>query len=220
MTDVPGRPGAAWIDLYWIPLGAGQNSVRINGIVYEATLAALQRRGRCDLYHAVLELRVPSGHYWIEMTPVPDRHGDRRGVVAQGPVGLAALGRFRLFRYEIRCWPDGVVPDLAYAVDSPVRLTTDLLMAQRVFDFLPRVPTLVWGRDECSVGDMWSCNSIISWTLARAGVDVSSIRMPTHARAPGWEAGIAIAHAKCNRLRTATVTGSGVPEGAPIGKGP
>ncbi len=40
----------------------------------------------------------------IEMTPIPDRHGDRRGVVAEGAVGSRWLGKLRRFRYEIHRW--------------------------------------------------------------------------------------------------------------------
>ena len=38
------------MDLYWIPLGAGGNSVRFNGRIYEAIKAAREHRLRCDLY--------------------------------------------------------------------------------------------------------------------------------------------------------------------------
>jgi hypothetical protein len=44
------------IDLYWLPLGAGGHSVRLNGLVFEAVAAGLARRVRCDLYHAGLEV--------------------------------------------------------------------------------------------------------------------------------------------------------------------
>jgi hypothetical protein len=63
------------IDLYWLPLGAGGHSVRLNGRVFEAVVAALERRPRCDLYHSALEVRVADGRYTIESAPVPDAHG-------------------------------------------------------------------------------------------------------------------------------------------------
>jgi hypothetical protein len=47
---------------------------------------------------------VPDGRFVIEMTPVPDRRGQQRGVVAGGAVGSRWLGRFRLFQYEVRRW--------------------------------------------------------------------------------------------------------------------
>lgn len=183
----------ASVDLYWIPLGAGAHSVRPNGIVYEAVSALVHGRGRCDLYHSALEVTLPSGRFMVEMTPVPDGAGADRGVVAEGAVGLRVAGRLRLFRYEVRRWRDGVVPDTGYAVDSPVRVADDLRCVQAVFDLLPRVPTPVWGRDELHAGEWWTCNSITSWVLAAAGVDVDAITFPPRARAPGWDAGIAVA---------------------------
>ena len=48
------------VDLYWIPLGAGANVVRVSGKVFEAVSALAQRRGRCDLYHSALVVHVPS----------------------------------------------------------------------------------------------------------------------------------------------------------------
>ena len=32
------------VDLYWLPLGAGGHSVRLNGLVFEAVVARLERR--------------------------------------------------------------------------------------------------------------------------------------------------------------------------------
>ena len=181
------------VDLHWIPLGAGGHVVRWNGRVYEAISAWRQHRGRLDIYHAALLIELPSGHWIVEMTPVPRGDGAARGVVARGPVGLRPLGALRLFRYELRRWKDGVVPDLDAAVASPVRVTSEPAEAQRIFDLLPRVPTPTWGRDELDAGEMWTCNSVISWTLVRAGIDMQTVPLPPHARAPGWQAGAAVA---------------------------
>jgi hypothetical protein len=188
MTD-PSGPHAGSVDLYWIPLGAGTSSVRGNGIVYEAIASAVQRRPRCDLYHCALAILLEEGRFMVEMTPVPDGDAAARGVVAVGPVGVRTAGRLRLFRYEIRRWRDGSVPDIRYAVASPIRVTGDPAVARRVFDVLPSCPPLVWGRDEARTGDMWSCNSIVSWALTRAGVDPSRVPLPPGGRAPGWDAG-------------------------------
>jgi len=54
-------------------------------------------------------------------------------------------------------------------------------------------PVPVWGRDELDAGEMWNSNSLISWLLVRAGIRVDAIRPPQDGRAPGWEAGIAVA---------------------------
>ena len=186
-------PGMAGIDLYWLPLGAGGHFVRLNGRVYEACDAAIHRRSRCDLYHSALEVHVPSSRFVIEQTPVPDARGDQRGVGAEGAVGSRWAARLRIFRYEIRCWRDGVIADLSEAVESPQRLTEDPAVAQRLLDLAPQVPTLVWGRDELHAGEMWNSNSIISWLIVSAGLDVSEVRLPARGRAPGWQAGFVVA---------------------------
>jgi hypothetical protein len=183
----------ASVDLYWIPLGAGGHSVRLNGIVYEALSAALQGRPRRDIYHCALEVRVPRGRYAIEMTPVPNGRSWERGVVVQGAVGSRWAGWCRLFRYEVRCWREGVIPDLGHALGGPIRLTDDAAVAEGVLEQLPLVPALTWGRDESGTGEMWSCNSIVSWALRRAGVDTGVIPLPPGGRAPGWDAGIMVA---------------------------
>jgi hypothetical protein len=181
------------VDLYWLPLGAGGHSVRLNGRVFEAVAARLERRARCDLYHSALEVRVPEGRFVIEQAPIPDGNGGERGVVAEGAVGSRWAGRFRIFRYEVRRWRGGVIPDVDEAVESPQRLTDDPDVAQRVIDLVPRVPTAVWGRDELSAGEMWNSNSIIAWLLARSGLDIDSIHPPAGGRAPGWDAGLIVA---------------------------
>ena len=52
----------------------------------------------------------------IEMTPIVDGQGHQRGLVAEGLVGTRWAGRFRMFRYEVRKWRNGVIPDLGEAV--------------------------------------------------------------------------------------------------------
>jgi hypothetical protein len=185
--------GGAAVELYWIPLGAGGHVVRLNGKVYERLAAWRERRLPLDLYHAALIVRVPEGYFTVESTPVPDGDGASRGVVGSGAVGSRLAGRVRIFRYELRCWRDGVIPDLAYAVESPRRLTEDQAVARRVLDLAPEIPTPVWGRDELQTGDMWNSNSIVSWLLVRAGFDVPAIGLPAGGRAPGWDAGLVAA---------------------------
>jgi len=181
------------IDLFWIPLGAGAHAAKVSGRMYEAIAAFLHGRRRCDLYHSALEVSTPEGRYVIEQTPVPDGHGERRGVLAEGPVGARWLGRFRLFRYEIRRWLGGSIPDVDEAVGSPVRVAEDLTIARRVLDVLPSIPTPVWGRNELDAGEMWNSNSIVAWVLSRGGVDVAALVPPPGGRAPGWNAGLVVA---------------------------
>lgn len=181
------------MDLYWLPLGAGGHSVRLNGQVFEFLAARLQRRPPCDLYHSAMVVRVPEGRFVIESAPVLRGDSEERGVVAGGPVGMDLAGRFRIFRYEVRRWAGGVIPDIAEAVESPRRLTSDSELARRVLDLVPSVPTPVWGRDELDAGEMWNSNSVISWLITRCGLDAESIRPPRAGRAPGWRAGVVVA---------------------------
>jgi hypothetical protein len=181
------------VDLFWIPLGAGAHIVKTSGRAYEALAALKQRRARGALYHSALEVTVPEGRFVIEQAPVPDRNGEQRGVVAEGPVGTKWAGRLRIFRYEIRCWRDGVIPDIRAAVGSPVRLTDDPATARSVLDLLPSIPTPVWGRDELAAGEMWNSNSVVAWVLTRAGIEDPSAQLPPGGRAPGWHAGSVVA---------------------------
>jgi hypothetical protein len=184
-------PGA--IDLHWIPLGAGAHVVRLSGKVYEAITAFIGRRPRCALYHTALEVGASDGRFVIESAPIRDSEGRERGVVAEGPVGTRWAERFRLFRYEIRRWRGGSIPDANEAVLSPVRVANDLVRAELILDLVPSVPTPVWGRDELRTGDMWNSNSLTSWLLVRAGVDTEHLQPPSGGRAPGWDAGLVVA---------------------------
>ena len=181
------------VDLYWLPLGAGGHSVRLNGRVFEAVAARLARRPPCDLYHSALVVRVPDGRFVIEQAPVRDKQR-RRARRCCRRCGRKPLG--------------GTFPDLplrgaplARRSDpghrrgrrEPTALTDDPLLAQRVLDLVPAVPRLVWGRDESQAGEMWNSNSLISWLIARSGLHVESVRPPAGGRAPGWDAGLVVA---------------------------
>jgi hypothetical protein len=194
-------PASAAVELYWLPLGAGGHFVRLNGRVYEALAARLGRRPACALYHSALQVHTPDGTFVIEQTPVPDLSGERRGVVAEGAVGCRWAGRLRTFRYEIRVWRGGNIPDVAEAVDSPRRLAEDADRARRVLDVVRDIPTPVWGRDELRTGEMWNSNAVIAWVIARSGMDAGAIRPPAGGRAPGWSAGVAVARRHEEALR-------------------
>jgi hypothetical protein len=185
-------PTAA-VDLYWIPLGAGGHSVRFNGRVFEAIEAARQHRKRCDLYHAALVIELDGDRYTIEVAPSPNADEASRGVVAMGPVGSRYLGRWRLFRYEVRCWRGGSIPDLVEAVGEPQRVTIDPGAVRRMLEVVTTIPTPVWGRDELRAGEMWNSNSVIAWVIATAGVPTDALQPPSHGRAPGWFSGIEVA---------------------------
>jgi hypothetical protein len=181
------------VNLYWLPLGAGGHCVRLNGRAFEALSARRQRRDPCDLYHSALEIQLGPARYVIEMAPVWNERAKDRGVVAEGPVGIRRAGRLRLFRYEVRCWRDGRIPDVDEAVESPRCLNTDPACAARIFDLVSLVPIAVWGRDDLETGDMWNSNSLTSWLIVRSGIDAEGIHPPAGGRAPGWEAGLVVA---------------------------
>jgi hypothetical protein len=108
-------------------------------------------------------------------------------------VGTGLAGGARLFRYEVRCWAGGEIPDRDEAVDSPQLVADDEGAARRVLELVPSVPVPVWGRDELGAGEMWNSNSVVSWLLESAGLDAGGIALPAAGRAPGWDAGIVIA---------------------------
>jgi hypothetical protein len=203
----------ATIELYWLPLGAGGWFVRLNGRIYEAIHAFLERRRPLDLYHSALQVRLPEGRFVIENCwPIPDADPDARGVVVQGPVGSRRIVRWRVFRYEVRRWLDGVIADAEEAVASPRVLSDDPRLARRLLDLVGSLPTPVWGRDELGTGEMWSSNSVISWLLARNGLAADATSPPAGGRAPGWAAGLVIAArdpnpAAARRPRTRPWTG-------------
>ena len=191
---------SAKVDLFWLPLGAGGASrcVRFNGRAYEALKAHHQGREVCDLYHSALEVRLGPDRFVIEMTPVWGNSPADRGVVCEGPVGLPWLGHARFFRYEVRCWRNGNIPDVAEVVASPQALSLDVASAQRVLALVPSFPTRTWGRDESKTGDMWNSNSLIAWLLARSGHDTDLITPPPGGSAPGWAAGLSVAATQLN----------------------
>ncbi|WP_353951912.1 hypothetical protein V6K52_00300 [Knoellia sp. S7-12] len=185
------------VDLYWLPLGSGEGGrcVRSSGRTYEALTALRHDRAPMDLYHSALIVHLDGVAFTIEMTPVWAVTTVDRGVVGEGAVGLPFLGRARLFRYEVRCWEGGTIPDLAAAVDSPRRVSHDEQLARRVVDLVPSFPCATWGRDEQGAGEMWNSNSLTSWLLARSGHDTGApvTRPPSGGRAPGWAAGLVVA---------------------------
>lgn len=193
----------AWVELYWIPLGAGDGTrlVRASGRLYERLAARHDGREPRPLFHSALMVRCGGATYAVEMTPVWGNTDDDRGVLAEGAVGLPWLGHTRMFRYEVRCWRNGRIPDLADSVGSPLRLSADEQRVRRLLSLVRDVPLLTWGRDEQHTGDMWNSNSLVSWLLVRSGHDVSGLAPPEGGRAPGWRAGVAVAEKGAARAR-------------------
>jgi hypothetical protein len=198
----------ASVDLYWIPLGAGGHCVRFNGRIFERIEAARRHRRPCDLYHAVLVAECEGAEYTIELAPSPDPDEAGRGVVGTGAVGSRWVGWSRLFRYEVRCWRGGSIPDLGEAVGGARRLTSDPSAVRRLLDLVATAPLPVWGRDELKAGEMWNSNSMIAWLISSAGLSTDQVRPPARGRAPGWYAGLEVARrAGCSKnVRNASIS--------------
>lgn len=186
---------AVGLDLYWVPLGAGTRVVPVCGRLYESLVARRQGRSPQPLFHAALVAgRADGVRVTVEVAPEAGGPvGHRASAVASGAVGSRLLGRSRLFRYEVRRWPGGVIPDLQYAVGGANLLTDDPRCVDAVLAALDRVPTPVWGRDELRTGDMWNSNSVVSWALAINGLAGAAPVPPNGGRAPGWQAGLVAA---------------------------
>jgi hypothetical protein len=184
----------AGVELYWLPLGSGGWFVRRNGRIWEAIHARLEHRRPLDLYHSALVIRVPEGRFVVKNCwPIPNADGPSRGVVVEGPVGSRWMGSWRMFRYEVRCWPDRSIADADEAVASPRLLSDDPVVARRLLELVRWLPSPVWGRDELRTGEMWNSNSVIAWLLAQSGLASDTIHPPAGGRAPGWQAGLAVA---------------------------
>jgi hypothetical protein len=117
--------------------------VRWNGRLFEAAMAARDHRPAQDLYHSALEVHGRGQRFVIEMAPVWSIDDADRGVVCVGPVGMRWLGRSRLFRYEVRCWREGHIPDVAEAVGGPQRLSNDSAQVATLLDVVGSVPSLM-----------------------------------------------------------------------------
>ena len=202
MSSQPRGPRPSSVDLYWLPLGAGRGThcVRWSGRLFEMLVASREHRARRDLYHSALEVVIDGDRFVVEMAPVWGNREPDRGVVAEGAVGLAQLGQTPLFRYEVRRWCGGVIPDVLDAVDSPRRLSESREQAAALWELVPRFPTAVWGRDEQSAGEMWNSNSLVSWLLARSGHRTEGVRPPRSGGAPGWAAGLVVASREATRI--------------------
>jgi len=178
----------------------------MNGRIYEAIKARLDRRQPLDLYHTALEVRVPEGQYVVEtMWPSPNGDTESRGVLIEAPVFAGWMSRTRVFRYEVRCWQNGTLPDRDLAAGGPQILSDDLRTAHLLLQMVGSVPALIWGRDQSGVEDMWNSNSVISWLLTRSGLPIETLQPPARGRAPGWQAGIAVALDKTPSIHTSNL---------------
>ncbi|AWH97588.1 hypothetical protein A6048_17530 [Dietzia psychralcaliphila] len=179
--------------LWWLPVGAGGHVAIHTSRWWEAYGARREHRPSRPLFHAALEVFTDHGRHVIEMAPAWGPLSGSSGVVATGPVGLPWLGRSRLFRYEVRCLPEGEIPDRAWAPAPPTLIALSAAEADAVVGRVATIPRHTWGRDAVGVGEMWNSNSLVSWLLQTTGIDAAALCPPDHGLAPGWAAGIAAA---------------------------
>ena len=185
--------GEGFVDLYWLPVGAGKLSPprKWSLWLWEAVDAALHRRPRKQLFHAGLKLQVPDGQvFTIEL--MPDFIPSSTPPAMTGPVGFRQAGRWRFFRYRLSCEPVTRLPDEEFAVGPPFRLGEGAL-ATRLLGLAPTLPAHTWGRRVKGTHEMWTSDSAISWLLLQAGVPLDGIGPPAFGRAPGWWAGVELA---------------------------
>ena len=182
----------SFVDLYWIPLGAGGHSVRLNGKVFEFLAAARARRPRRDLYHAALVVGLDGARHTIEITPSPDDDRAARGVVATGAVGSRLAGRLRLFRYEVRCWRGGSIPTWPMRSAAPAGSPPTLAP--------PAGCSTSSGRADAGLGTRRAPRGRdvelqLHGRLAHRPLRAPDreLHPPPGGRAPGWDAGLAVA---------------------------
>ena len=190
----------SYVDLYWLPVGAGTRFQRWSLVLYESVASRLGHRAPGRFYHAALKVSVDGGESTLELMPVP--RGQREAAQMSGPVGVSMAGRLRLFRYQLLRSEGKPLPDEQWAVDSPVRLTTDPTVARRLLALAPSVPGYTWGRRAPGTSEMWTSDSAMSWLLVKSGIPAAEIALPRDGTAPGWRAGIQIAR----RVRAANHT--------------
>lgn len=187
------QPSAAsdasgFIDLYWIPVGAGTRFQKFSLSLYEGLLARISRRPTATLLHAALKLGIDGRRFTLEVTPSPAGPNSFHEVT--GPVGIRGADRLRLFRYQVCLREGNTLPDEGWAVVPAVRLGTDDRLAADIAALTKSVPAYTWGRRRKGHPEMWTSDSCVSWLLSRAGLAAEALEVPAGCRAPGWSSGI------------------------------
>lgn len=180
--------GEAFLDLLWVPVGAGTRFQRASLVLYESVAAALSRRPRVALVHAGIKLGLDGKRYTFELMPAPP--GPNHDSEVTGPVGVRGADRLRLFRYRACLFEAEALPDEAWAIGEPIRLSDNAETVRRVIKLRREIPAYTWGRRRRGHSEMWTSDSAVSWLLGRAGIEVGAIVVPEGTRAPGWRAGL------------------------------
>ena len=170
--------------------------------------------GRCDLYHSALEVHVPEARFVIEQAPAWRRRRRARRR-RRGPGRHPRAGRFRLFRYEVRRWRDGVIPDAAEAVESPhAPERRDRLRAATARAGAGDADARM-GPRRTGTGEMWNSTRSSRGSSCAVVSTSSPLAPPRGGRAPGWNAGIVIARRQQADAAARTSPAFGTPPNAP-----
>lgn len=182
------------LELFWLPLGAGGHSVRVNGKVYEALLARAQRRASRDLYHAALVAELPDGH------PL-----SRSGPSGTGSPAPPIAARWCRARSACVRWAVAVVPLRGAALAGRSHPGPRVRRGRPASSHRRRGrrTTCPRRRDRRAGADLGPRRARArgdvelqlrhTWVLVRAGLDPSEVQPPSSGRAPGFDAGLAAA---------------------------
>lgn len=179
-----------FLDLCWLPVGAGTRVQAASLWLYESVAARIGRRPKATLYHAALKFGVDARRYTLELMPIPREQHEEP--LMTGPVGTRLAARLRIFQYQLRLRESAELPDEQW-IASVHRLASDPSAIEGVLGHARLVPPYTWGRRVPGTKEMWTSDSALSWLLTRAGVALGEAGPPPGGRAPGWDAGIAIA---------------------------
>lgn len=174
-----------FVDLYWIPI-SGSSGTGMFGALGKLFVSNPENR---DLYHAALRIQLEDcSVYVIELEDYIDDEDERKakGVVVDGEFDFIPLKN----TYSIRRWRDGTIDDEGSA-PPPTRMSTDCVVAQKVYDQAAKVPPNdYWSNDPKWGESRWTSNSVVAWILQSAGLNVWPCPTPPNGLAPGWSAGL------------------------------
>lgn len=180
------------VALHWIPV---RGSVGGNILQFASRWIAPNPERR-DVYHCALKISTreadESPVYIVELTHYArGRKQARTGQVKSGFAGPRFLHAITGPVYGVRKWRNGQMVDEHKTVPHPIVITRNCAHVRELLNLVESVPTRPYGSLE--FGELWTCNSAISWLLCRALGRPPEISVPPNGIAPGWQAGIAAA---------------------------
>ena len=208
------------LDLYWLPLGAGGHSVRVQ----RPHLRGGGRSPRCAAAAPSVTTSTtrrstgddagghPTQSRWSAAKALVSAEAADHGAVAGGARGQPPARP--LGAVSIR---DPLLSVAARSQTSRRRLRAPAAADRRpcscsggsVLELVPlRSDLRSGGWTRSQTGEMWNSNSLVSWLLVSHRPDVGRAdRLPVGGRAPGWQAGIAVAAPRSPEARRRGASG-------------